>query len=79
MYIPIAGPFIAIGTAEPDPGVAVGLAALGVAQLGGVAMIVAGLAFPKTTLVRDADRAQTVRFGATMLRNGAGAAVIVAM
>jgi hypothetical protein len=55
MYIPLAGPFVTMGTASDDlssGGVAL-LAILGVAQVGGVGMLVAGLAVPKTELVRN--------------------------
>jgi hypothetical protein len=56
MYVPIVGPFITISTASTDlsgGGTAL-LVVDGIAQAGGAAMLVLGLALPKKTLVRDA-------------------------
>jgi len=53
MYIPVAGPFITMGTAHAQGAGIFGLAVLGVLQAGGVAMFVAGFAAPKTELVRN--------------------------
>lgn len=52
LYVPIAGPFIQMGTTSS----AIGnfwLVLDGLAQAGGVAMLIAGIAAPKTLLVRN--------------------------
>lgn len=55
MFFPVVGPFITMGTASSDlsSGGAAMLALDGVAQVGGAAMIVLGIALPKKQLVRD--------------------------
>jgi hypothetical protein len=53
MYIPLAGPWIAIGTIKPIASAGFGLGLLGVGQAAGVAMFIGGLAFPKSRLVRN--------------------------
>lgn len=53
LYIPVAGPFIALGTV---PGSATGTVFLlidGALQAGGAAMLIVGIASPKTVLVRN--------------------------
>ena len=53
LYVPVAGPFIAMATLKASgSGIAV-LAIDGVAQAGGLAMLIAGVATEKTVLVRD--------------------------
>lgn len=55
MYVPVVGPFITMATASNDlSGGGTALLAIdGVAQLGGLAMIVLGITLPKKQLVRD--------------------------
>ncbi len=56
LYIPIAGPFIAMGTLEhADGAVRAALLLDGVVQVGGAAMFVAGLVAKKTLLVRTPE------------------------
>jgi len=53
MLIPLAGPFVTIGTAHARDGGAIGLAMLGVFQTAGAAMLIGGIAAPRKRLVRD--------------------------
>ena len=52
LFIPVAGPFITIGTADTDRPASVLLVANGIAQSAGLAMFVAGLAVQQDVLVR---------------------------
>ncbi len=52
LFIPVAGPFVAIGTADSSGTGAAILALDGVVQMGSLAMIIAGFVSPKTELVR---------------------------
>lgn len=52
LFIPVAGPFTLLGSGTPATA-AVFLVIDGIAQAGGIAMFVAGLAAPKTVLVRN--------------------------
>lgn len=53
LYVPIAGPFIAMSTLHADSGGVAILAIDGLAQAGGAAMLVLGLVLPTKRLVRD--------------------------
>ncbi len=53
LFIPVAGPFIGIGTMEASYGPGFILVLDGLAQTGGLAMFIAGLAAKKQMLVRD--------------------------
>jgi hypothetical protein len=53
LLIPIAGPFIGISTTHASSGGAFGLAFLGITQTAGLGMLIAGIAAPKTVLVRN--------------------------
>lgn len=53
LFIPVIGPFIAIGTLHPGTTGGFFLALDGIAQAGGVAMFIAGLASPRTVQVRN--------------------------
>jgi hypothetical protein len=53
LLIPGAGPFVALATAKPDGGGAFLLVVDGVAQAGGLAMLVLGIAVPRSVLVRN--------------------------
>lgn len=59
LLVPVAGPFIEIAH-QTNPGAAgaLGLTILGLAQAGGVAMFVMGIAWPRVVLVRN-DLAKT--------------------
>ena len=53
LYIPVAGPFVAMATLEAEGGGIVALALLGVGQAAGLGMLITGLAAQKTELVRN--------------------------
>lgn len=53
LYIPLAGPFVTIGTAEAKGGGIFVLMLDGVAQVAGATMLIGGLASPATKLVRN--------------------------
>lgn len=57
LMIPLAGPWISMGTLHPSELGTVGLGALGVGQAAGLAILIAGIATPKPTWVRQVDRA----------------------
>lgn len=54
LYVPLVGPWIALGTLDPDRGQTAVLVLDGVVQAGGLAMLVAGVAAKRTVLVRSA-------------------------
>jgi hypothetical protein len=53
MYIPLAGPFITIATAHADSSGGLALGVIGVGQVVGAGLLIAGLANPTKKLVRD--------------------------
>lgn len=53
LYIPVAGPFVAMATLNAEGGGIVALALLGVGQAAGVGMFITGLAAQQTELVRN--------------------------
>lgn len=53
LYIPVAGPFIAISTVNAEGGGVFILLLDGIAQAAGVAMLIGGIASPATKLVRN--------------------------
>jgi hypothetical protein len=53
MYIPIAGPFVTIKTANADATGGFALGVLGVAQVVGAGLLITGIAAPSTNLVRN--------------------------
>lgn len=53
LFIPVIGPFIAIGTLHPGTTGGFFLALDGIAQAGGLAMFIAGLAAPRPVQVRN--------------------------
>jgi 16S rRNA U516 pseudouridylate synthase RsuA-like enzyme len=55
LFVPLAGPFIAIGTLEADSQGALLLALDGIAQLGGLTLIIVGATVKRTYLVRTAE------------------------
>jgi glutamate mutase epsilon subunit len=53
LFVPVVGPFIAIGTLEAE-GLGTALLMLdGIGQVGGLAMLIAGVAAKKSVFVRD--------------------------
>lgn len=63
LYIPVVGPFIAMGTLEADGAGRAGLLINGMAQVAGAAMLIGGLAATKTVLVRTKVAELNVRPG----------------
>jgi hypothetical protein len=55
LFIPVAGPFITLGTAEDADGVAPIFILDGIAQVGGLALLIAGLAAQESILVRNPE------------------------
>lgn len=53
LLIPVVGPFVGIATTDPSTGGAFGLAFLGTVQTAGLAMLIGGIAAPKTVLIRN--------------------------
>jgi hypothetical protein len=53
LYIPLAGPWIGLGTLDPERGMAAALVVDGIAQAGGLAMLIAGVAAKRTVLVKS--------------------------
>ena len=53
LYIPVVGPFITIGSAQSEGAGTFLLVIDGIAQAGGLAMFIAGLAAPSSELVRN--------------------------
>ena len=53
LLIPVVGPFVGIATTHASSGGAFGLAFLGTVQTAGLAMLIGGIAAPKTVLVRN--------------------------
>lgn len=53
LAIPLAGPFVTIGTVRPTPAATALLIADGVIQVGALTMLITGLADKETVLVRD--------------------------
>ncbi len=53
LFIPVVGPFITMGNVRDSATADVFLVLDGLLQVGGIAMFIAGLAWPKTVLVRN--------------------------
>jgi hypothetical protein len=53
LFIPVAGPFITLGTADDADGAAPIFILDGIAQVGGLALLIAGLAAQESILVRN--------------------------
>jgi hypothetical protein len=70
LYVPVIGPFVAIGTMDPDKQVTAALVADGIVQIGGVAMALAGLIAQEKVLVRT--ESASVAVVPTVTTNGAG-------
>lgn len=72
LYIPVAGPFVAISTLHSDSAGTALLLLDGVGQLGGAAMIVLGAVLPQKQLVRDDVAKSTVTVTPFLSPTGAG-------
>jgi hypothetical protein len=72
LIIPVAGPFIAIGTLNASAGGGTLLAIDGLAQAGGLAMLIVGLAAKKDVLIRTGDVEMTVTPAIGQGRTGLG-------
>jgi hypothetical protein len=55
LYVPLVGPWIALGTVENDRRERAAFIAGGVVQAGGLAMLIAGVAAKQTVLVKTGD------------------------
>jgi len=75
MFIPVAGPFIAIPTAHASGTGAAILALDGALQVGSLAMAVAGFALPKKELVKNQTVVVTPMASATMMGLGLSGAL----
>jgi len=71
LYIPVAGPFVTIATEQSEGAGTTALAIDGVVQVGGLVMLVLGLALQKTELVRDDYYQEAIRVEPMMLGRGA--------
>ncbi len=68
LFVPVVGPFIAMGTLEPEGAGRAALFINGMAQVAGAAMFIGGLAATKTVLVRTGDTEVNVRPGVGSLQ-----------
>ena len=75
LYIPAIGPFVQMARTSSATA-NVFLALDGIAQAGGVAMFVAGIAMPKTVFVRDASTSPTLHLAPLLGRGSTGMAVV---
>ncbi len=73
LFIPVAGPFVAIGTADTSPIATTALIIDGLAQAAGVALFVVGLTDEEKIWKRND---LTMRVAPMPLANGGGAALI---
>jgi hypothetical protein len=71
MFLPLAGPFVTIGTAAPDALGTFVLAADGVLQCGGLALLIVGLTAPRDVLVWEGPGESALSLGAAPLGRGA--------
>ena len=77
LFVPVLGPFITIGTAHASGGGTFVLVLDGLAQAGGAAMFIAGLAAPKTALVRnDIGKPSFTPIPMTFGRSSAGVGLV---
>jgi hypothetical protein len=72
LFIPVAGPFVTIRTADASATATFGLVVDGVVQVGGLAMLIAGLAAQEQVLVRVGDAELTPVVGDRMGGLGLG-------
>ncbi|WP_438020549.1 hypothetical protein WMF18_16380 [Sorangium sp. So ce315] len=66
LMIPLAGPWIHLGTARPSPAGAIGLSVLGVGQAVGLGMLIGGIAMPTQVRV-PMKHGRVLRMGAAPL------------
>ena len=76
MFVPIVGPFIAVGTFESSPEMDAVLVISGLAQAGGVAMFITGFAAPRPILRRDEVALTGIRLEPWVGPGGAGLSVV---
>ncbi len=76
LLIPVAGPWIGMGTTHPSTGGVFGLAFLGVTQAAGLGMLIGGIAAPKTVLVRNEVLGMRVTVAPQLGASSAGMGVI---
>lgn len=69
LFAPVVGPFIAIGTLRAEGAGVVALLADGIAQTAGLALLIAGIAAPKSVLVRN-DIVSRILPAPVLLPNG---------
>jgi hypothetical protein len=75
LFIPAAGPFIGIGTMEPQSMATFMLVLDGVAQIGGVAMFIGGLVATKDVLVADEYAGAELQVAPLLTEHAAGIAL----
>jgi hypothetical protein len=68
LFVPVVGPFIAMGTLDPDGAGRAALFVNGMMQTAGAAMLIGGLAGTKTVLVRTAETEIHMRPGVGSLQ-----------
>lgn len=68
LFVPLVGPFIAMGTLEPDGAGRAALFVNGITQVAGAAMFIGGLAATKTVLVRSGKAEVNMRPGVGSLQ-----------
>ena len=74
LFIPIGGPFAAIDTLRSDSLGTLALVLDGVGQIGGLTMLIIGIAVPQKQLVRDNLAKSTFTIAPTFTGNGLGVA-----
>jgi hypothetical protein len=75
LYVPVVGPFIALGTLSPNGGGTIILLLDGVAQAGGIAMAIAGLASNNHILVRNEANSLHLHFAPVVTASTVGLGV----
>ena len=76
LWAPVVGPWIQYAnTRERDSGTRFILAVDGIAQVGGAAMLIAGIASQKTVLIRDDLAGLKIEARPMIMKNGAGAGI----
>jgi hypothetical protein len=76
LLVPVAGPFIGMGTTHPSTGGVFGLAFLGVVQTAGLGMLIGGIAAPQQVLLRNEVGGVKFTIAPTFGANGAGMGMV---
>lgn len=79
MYIPLVGPFVAMGTAETDGAGKLALGVLGIGQNVGLGLLIAGVVARKETLVRYDVGGVELTIASTVAPGRAGFGLVGAM